>query len=94
MAIVKSKLLKQFSENWPNIPKKDLERFMNIILKEIKSSLKRGEKSFLSHPKFISESYWNSLEWLRDLRELQNEKSGIKSRELIREWHENNRHGG
>ena len=44
MAIVKSKLLKQFSKNWPNIPKKDLERFMNIILKEIKSSLKRGER--------------------------------------------------
>ena len=44
MAIVKSKLLKELSKNWPNIPKKDLEKFINIILKEIKSSLKRGER--------------------------------------------------
>ena len=44
MAIVKSKLLKELSKNWPNIPKKDLEKFMNIILKEIKSSLQRGER--------------------------------------------------
>ena len=44
MAIVKSKLLKELSGNWPNIPKKDLEKFINIILKEIKSSLKRGER--------------------------------------------------
>ena len=44
MAIVKSKLLKQLSKNWPNIPKKDLEKFMNIILEEIKNSLKRGER--------------------------------------------------
>ena len=44
MAIAKSKLLKELSKNWPNIPKKDLEKFINIILKEIKSSLKRGER--------------------------------------------------
>ena len=44
MAIVKSKLLKQLSKNWPNIPQKDLEKFINIILKEIKNSLKKGER--------------------------------------------------
>ena len=44
MAIAKSKLLKQLSKNWPNIPKRDLEKFINIILKEIKNSLKRGER--------------------------------------------------
>ena len=43
MAIVKSKLLKQLSKNYPNFLKKDLEKFTNIILKEIKTSLKRGE---------------------------------------------------
>ena len=44
MAIVKSKLLKQLSKNYPNFLKKDLEKFTNIILKEIKFSLKRGER--------------------------------------------------
>ena len=44
MAIVKSKLLKQLSENYPNFLKKDLEKFVDIILSEIKSTLKRGER--------------------------------------------------
>ena len=44
MAIVKSELLKQLSKNYPNFLKKDLEKFTNIILKEIKLSLKRGER--------------------------------------------------
>jgi integration host factor subunit beta len=44
LAIVKSKLLKQLSKNYPNFLKKDLEKFMNIILEEIKKSLRRGER--------------------------------------------------
>ena len=44
MAIVKSKLLNQLSKNYPNFLKRDLEKFTNIILKEIKISLKRGER--------------------------------------------------
>ena len=44
MAIVKSKLLKQLSNNYPNFLKKDLEKFTNIILNEIKSTLKRNER--------------------------------------------------
>ena len=44
MAIVKSKLLKQISNNYPNFLKKDLEKFTNIILEEIKKTLKRGER--------------------------------------------------
>ncbi len=44
MAIVKSKLLHQLSRNYPNFLKKDLEKFVNIILKEIKLALKRGER--------------------------------------------------
>ena len=44
MAIVKSKLLKQLSNNYPNFLKKDLEKFTNIILNEIKRSLKRGDR--------------------------------------------------
>ena len=44
MAIVKSKLLKQLKESFPNIYIKDLERIISIILNEIKNSLKRGER--------------------------------------------------
>ena len=44
MAIVKSKLLKQLSNNYPNFLKKDLEKFTNIILEEIKRTLRRGER--------------------------------------------------
>ena len=44
MAIVKSKILKQLSDNYPNFFKKDLEKFANIILSEIKNALKRGER--------------------------------------------------
>ena len=44
MAIVKSKLLKQLSNNYPNFLKKDLDKFINIILGEIKRALKKGER--------------------------------------------------
>ena len=44
MAIVKSKLLKQLSKNYPGFLKKDLEKFTDIILTEIKRSLQRGER--------------------------------------------------
>ena len=44
MAIVKSKLLKKLSTSYPNFLKKDLEKFTDIILNEIKQSLKRGDR--------------------------------------------------
>ena len=44
MAIVKSELLKQLTDNYPNFLKKDLEKFLNIFLIEIKNALKRGER--------------------------------------------------
>ena len=44
MAIVKSKLLKKIYQNYPNFYKKDIEKFFDIILNEIKGSLKRGDR--------------------------------------------------
>ena len=44
MAIVKSKLLKQLSNNYPNFLKKDLEKFTDIILGEIKRALRKGDR--------------------------------------------------
>ena len=44
MAIVKSKLLKQLSDNWPNIYKRDLTKVTEIILNEIKRALRKGDR--------------------------------------------------
>tara|TARA_B100000989_G_scaffold98380_1_gene71774 strand:+ start:3485 stop:3778 length:294 start_codon:yes stop_codon:yes gene_type:complete len=44
LAIAKSNILKKLSQNYPNFLKKDLEKLVNIILKEIKETLKRGER--------------------------------------------------
>ncbi|MAJ22529.1 MAG: integration host factor subunit beta [Candidatus Pelagibacter sp.] len=41
---VKSNILKQLSKNFPNLLKKDLNKFVDIILNEIRQSLKRGER--------------------------------------------------
>ena len=44
MAIVKSKLLKQLKQSYPNFLKKDLEKVVSVVLNEIKQSLKRGDR--------------------------------------------------
>ena len=44
MAIVKSKLLKQLANNYPNFLKKDLDKVVSVVLNEIKQSLKRDDR--------------------------------------------------
>ena len=44
MAIVKSKLLKQLTDNYPNFLRKDLEKFLDIFFNEVKQALHRGER--------------------------------------------------
>ena len=44
MAAVKSDLIKELANNYPNFLKKDLEKFINIVLREIKTALKNGER--------------------------------------------------
>ena len=44
MAILKSKLLKQLTDNYPNFLRKDLEKFLDIFFKEVKQALHRGER--------------------------------------------------
>ena len=44
MAIVKSKLLKQLTDNYPKFLKKDLKKFLDIFFKEVKQALSRGER--------------------------------------------------
>ena len=44
MASVKSNLLKQLADNYPNFLRKDLSKLLDIILNEMQNSLKRGER--------------------------------------------------
>ncbi len=44
MAITKSDLIKQLSNSYPNLLKKDLIKFFDIFIDEIKNSLKNGER--------------------------------------------------
>ena len=43
MAIVKSKLLKELKKSYPNFLTKDLNKVIEIILKEIRNTLVRSE---------------------------------------------------
>jgi integration host factor subunit beta len=43
LAIVKSKLLKQLKQSYPNFSLKDLSKLTDIVLNEIKKALRRGE---------------------------------------------------
>ena len=43
MSVVKSNLVKELADNYPNFLKKDLDKFTDIILNEIKRALRRGD---------------------------------------------------
>ena len=43
MAIVKSKLIKELKKSYPNFLNRDLDKVVEIILKEIKETLNRDE---------------------------------------------------
>ena len=43
MAIVKSELIKKLKKSYPNFLSRDLNKLIDIILKEIKNTLNRGE---------------------------------------------------
>ena len=63
MGVVKSKLLKQISDSFPNFQKKDLAKITDIILSEIKRALKREER--------VEIRGWGSLS-------VRNQKSSIR----------------
>ena len=44
MAVVKSKILENLSDNYPNFLKKDLTKLVDIILLQIEYALKREER--------------------------------------------------
>ncbi len=44
MAVVKSNLLKQLADGYPNFLRKDLSKLLDIILNEMENALKKGER--------------------------------------------------
>ena len=44
MSFVKSDLIKELSKNFPNFLRKDLVKLFDIMIYEMKESLKRGER--------------------------------------------------
>ena len=44
MPVVKSDLIKELSNNYPNFLRKDLIKLFDIVLEEMQNSLKRGER--------------------------------------------------
>ncbi len=44
MSVVKSDLIKELADNYPNFVKKDLTKLLDIILYEIQNSIKRSER--------------------------------------------------
>ena len=44
MSLVKSDLIKELANNYPNFLRKDLMKLVDIILYEMQNSLKRGER--------------------------------------------------
>ena len=44
MSVVKSNLIKQLADNYPNFLKKDLTKLFDITISEMQNALKRGER--------------------------------------------------
>jgi|TARA_B100001971_G_scaffold99443_1_gene91793 integration host factor subunit beta len=44
LAVVKSNLLKQLADGYPNFLRKDLSKLLDIILNEMENALKKGER--------------------------------------------------
>ena len=44
MSVVKSDLIKELADNYPNFLRKDLTKLINITIGEMQNALKRGER--------------------------------------------------
>ena len=81
--IVKSKLLKEISDSYPNFLKKDLNKFLDIFLNEIKEALK-------SKPDILLLDNLNLSEIKKAISQIDNkcliEVSGIKRPEDIKKY--------
>ena len=60
MAIVKSELIKELKKSYPNFLTRDLNKVIEIILKEIKNTLNRGESVELRNFGVFKSKYMKS----------------------------------
>ena len=81
MPVNKSDLLKQLSNSYPNFAKKDLSKFIQIILKEIKDTLKKGERVKLRDT-FMFEAKKYRSKYARNPKT--NEKIFIPEKKIVR----------
>ena len=44
MSVVKSDLIKELADNYPNFLRKDLTKLIDITISEMQNALKRGER--------------------------------------------------
>tara|TARA_B100000579_G_C22826078_1_gene853213 strand:- start:942 stop:1232 length:291 start_codon:yes stop_codon:yes gene_type:complete len=85
---VKSNIIKQLSNNYPNFLKKDLIKFIEIVLFEIKNTLKRGERVEI-RDSFVFQSKTREARIARNPKT--NEKINVPKKKLIsfkmsKEW--------
>ena len=81
MTVNKSDLLKQLSKNYPNFVKKDLSKLMEIILNEIRKSLKNDQRVELRDT-FMFEARKYKSKFARNPKT--NEKILIPEKKIIR----------
>ena len=81
MAIVKSKILDQLSNNWPNFQKKDLSKFIEIILYQIENTLNKNERVELRDV-FTLETKIQKARISRNPKT--NEKVNVSEKKLVR----------
>jgi len=81
LAIVKSKILDQLSNNWPNFQKKDLSKFIEIILYQIENTLNKNERVELRDV-FTLETKIQKARISRNPKT--NEKVNVSEKKLVR----------
>ena len=81
MSLVKSDLIKELADNYPNFLRKDLTKLVDIILYEVQASLKRGERVELRDT-MIFEAKSFKARYARDPRN--NQKVFVPDRKLIK----------
>ena len=81
MSIKKSDLIKQLSDNFPNFIKKDLTKLIDLSLKMISESLKKGERVELRDT-FMFEAKKYRSKYARNPKT--NEKIFIPEKKIVR----------
>ena len=78
MALVKSKIIKQLSSNYPNFLNKNLSKLVDIIISNMENSLSRNERVELRDI-FTLETKIQKLGFLETLKQMKSESTRKKT---------------